>query len=276
MVDPRFVSTSFFLSFGFSLPLLDDEKGDFFGSRWIFSPRLLRDVFSVSVSPLLDSSATSPWRFLPLFDSVALLGDTALSLSVGLVDEGKRRSVYWWLSETQINAGECCSGESKVFQSSVYGWMKTHDPGSPDQKRTLVDRAHEIYYNNYKKNFTLEHAWVGLRNDQKWSDLSTAKNEGNSRKRKGDEGEDSATSQATQNKRPPGVKAAKASGKKPMVQENAVNEFEKMWSIRQHDLVVKERLSKMSLLEGLIAKQEPLAEDEASLKKKLISDLMFN
>ncbi|KAF2618162.1 hypothetical protein F2Q68_00038365 [Brassica cretica] len=138
----------------------------------------------------------------------------------------------------------------------------------------VFKRAHEIYYNNYKKNFTLEHAWVELRNDQKWSDLSTAKNEGNSRKRKGDEGEDSATSQATQNKRPPGVNAAKASGKKPMVQENAVNEFEKMWSIRQHDLVVKERLSKMSLLEGLIAKQEPLAEDEASLKKKLISDLM--
>ncbi|KAF3492899.1 hypothetical protein DY000_02054426 [Brassica cretica] len=200
---------------------------DSFGSRWIFSPRLLGDVFSVSVSALLDSSATSPRRFLPLFDSVALLGDTALSLSVGLVDEGKRRSVYWWLSETQINAGECCSGESKVFQSSVYGWMKTHDPGSPDQRRTLVDR-----------------------------------------------GEDSATSQATQNKRPPGVKAVKASGKKPMVQENAVNDFEKMWSIRQQDLVVKESLSKMSLLEGLIAKQEPLAEDEAGLKKKLISDLM--
>ncbi|KAF3570944.1 hypothetical protein F2Q69_00058251 [Brassica cretica] len=124
MVDPRFVSTSFFLSFGFSLSLLDDEKGDFFGSLWIFSPRLLRDVFSVSVSPLLDSSATSPWRFLPLFDSVALLGDTALSLSVGLVDEGKRRSVYWWLSETQINAGECCSGESKVFQSLEDGGGK--------------------------------------------------------------------------------------------------------------------------------------------------------
>ena len=140
----------------------------------------------------------------------------------------------------------------------------------------MLKRAHEIYYNNYKKKFTLEHDWVELRNDQKWSDLSTVKNEGNSRKRKGDECEDSATSQATQNKHPPGVKAANASGKTPMVQENAVNEFEKMWSIRQQDLVVKERLSKMSLLEGLIAKQEPLAEDEACLKKKLISDLMFN
>uniref|UniRef100_A0A0D3DJ22 Myb-like domain-containing protein n=1 Tax=Brassica oleracea var. oleracea TaxID=109376 RepID=A0A0D3DJ22_BRAOL len=157
-----------------------------------------------------------------------------------------------------------CKQRWHMINDLVYKFCGSYD---------VFKRAHEIYYNNYKKNFTLEHAWVGLRNDQKWSDLSTAKNEGNSRKRKGDEGEDSPTSQATQNKRPPGVKAAKASGKKPMVQENAVNEFEKMWSIRQHDLVVKERLSKMSLLEGLIAKQEPLAEDEASLKKKLINGL---
>ena len=39
---------------------------------------------------------------------------------------------------------------------------------------------------------------------------------------------------------------------------------------------MKERLSKMSLLDSLIAKKEPLAEYEETLKEKLISDLMSN
>ncbi|KAF3608607.1 hypothetical protein DY000_02051236 [Brassica cretica] len=78
-------------------------------------------------SSLVDSSATSPlveegkkrrfYRWLCSrkddgdldgeLESVALLGDTAMSQTVGFVDEGKRRSDYWWLSETQINAAEC-------------------------------------------------------------------------------------------------------------------------------------------------------------------------
>jgi len=37
---------------------------------------------------------------------------------------------------------------------------------------------------------------------------------------------------------------------------------------------MKERMSRMKLLESLIAKQEPLADYEEALKKKLISELM--
>ena len=140
----------------------------------------------------------------------------------------------------------------------------------------MLKRAHEIFYNNYKKKFTLEHAWKELRNDQKWSDLSTAKNEGNSKKRKANDGADSSSSQATEPKRPAGVKAANASGKKTMVEEKALNVLETMWSIKQQDHSGKERLKKMSILDSLIAKKEPLADYEESLKKKLISELMFN
>ncbi|KAF2545333.1 hypothetical protein F2Q70_00022743 [Brassica cretica] len=74
--------------------------------------------------------------------------------------------------------------------------------------------------------------------------------------------------------RPPGVKAAKARGKKmPMVEKS---EFQTMCTIKQEDLAVKERLGKMKLLDSLIAKQEPLADEEAALKKKLILELMSN
>ncbi|KAF3592883.1 hypothetical protein DY000_02024146 [Brassica cretica] len=61
-----------------------------------------------------------------------------------------------------------------------------------------------------------------------------------------------------------------------MVEEKALKEFESMWAIKQHDLAAKEKLSRMSLLDSLLAKKEPLAEYEEALKKKLISDIMFN
>ncbi|KAF2599059.1 hypothetical protein F2Q68_00011319 [Brassica cretica] len=47
-----------------------------------------------------------------------------------------------------------------------------------------------------------------------------------------------------------------------------------MWSIKQHDLAMKDRLSKMRLLESLIAKKYPLAEYEEALKKKLDDELL--
>ncbi|KAF2588059.1 hypothetical protein F2Q70_00040174 [Brassica cretica] len=61
-----------------------------------------------------------------------------------------------------------------------------------------------------------------------------------------------------------------------MAEESVTNGFQSMWDIKQKDLEVKDRLSKMSILEALIAKKEPLADYEEALKKKLISDLMFN
>ncbi|KAF3528434.1 hypothetical protein DY000_02042394 [Brassica cretica] len=64
--------------------------------------------------------------------------------------------------------------------------------------------------------------------------------------------------------------------KKTMVDEKELSQFQKMWSLKKQDLEVKERLSKMKLLDSLIAKQEPLADYEEALKKKLIDELMTN
>ncbi|XP_013632970.1 PREDICTED: glutathione S-transferase T3-like [Brassica oleracea var. oleracea] len=99
------------------------------------------------------------------------------------------------------------------------------EKSSRQNENDVLKLAHQIFYNNRKKKLTLEHAWKELRNDHKWCDLATAKNEGSSKKRKFEDGADSSSSQATENKRPPGVKAAKMSGKKMMAEENALNEF---------------------------------------------------
>ncbi|KAL0708294.1 hypothetical protein Bca4012_074720 [Brassica carinata] len=61
-----------------------------------------------------------------------------------------------------------------------------------------------------------------------------------------------------------------------MSEENSMNRFQSMWDIKQKELEVKERLSKMSILDSLIAKKEPVGDYEEALKKKFISDLMFN
>ncbi|KAG2304276.1 hypothetical protein Bca52824_032927 [Brassica carinata] len=64
--------------------------------------------------------------------------------------------------------------------------------------------------------------------------------------------------------------------KKTMDDGKELSEFQTMWSIKQQDLVLKERLSKIKLLDSLIAKQGPLGDDEEALKKKLINELMSN
>uniref|UniRef100_A0A0D3DA18 Myb-like domain-containing protein n=1 Tax=Brassica oleracea var. oleracea TaxID=109376 RepID=A0A0D3DA18_BRAOL len=151
---------------------------------------------------------------------------------------------------------------------------------SGQNENDVLKLAHEIFFTNHKKKFTLEHAWKELRNDQKWSELSASKND--SKKRKCEDSEHSASSPVDMavddegTTRPTGVKAAKARGKKTMVEGKDLDAFETMWSIKQQDLAIKERLSKMKLLDSLIAKQEPLVDYEEALKKKLIIELMSN
>ncbi|KAF3533373.1 hypothetical protein DY000_02037915 [Brassica cretica] len=71
-----------------------------------------------------------------------------------------------------------------------------------------------------------------------------------------------------------GVKAAKARGKRPVVEGKELSDFQSMWSLKKADLQLKERLSKMRMLESLVAKQAPLADYEEALKKKLIAELI--
>lgn len=117
----------------------------------------------------------------------------------------------------------------------------TGEKASGQNENDVVKLAYQIFYNNHKKKFTLEHTWKELRNNQRWCDLATAEKEVSSKKRKCEDGADLESSQATENKHPPGVKAAKASGKKKVVEKNSLNEFQTMWTIKQHDLAAKER-----------------------------------
>uniref|UniRef100_A0A0D3AMY5 Myb-like domain-containing protein n=1 Tax=Brassica oleracea var. oleracea TaxID=109376 RepID=A0A0D3AMY5_BRAOL len=123
----------------------------------------------------------------------------------------------------------------------------------------VLKMVHELFFNDYKVKFTLEHAWLELRHDQKWCGASSTKD-------KDDIGS-----------RPVGVKAAKAKGKrsisKPALEEEE-REFQSFCKIRQQDFALKDQLNKHKLLDSLIAKTEPLSELEIALKNKLITDML--
>lgn len=209
-----------------------------------------------------------------------------------MISNEKRSGAFWTKIAAYLAASQKDPGcEQREASHCKQRWHKindlvckfcgayettTRERSSGQNENDVLKLAHDIFYNNQKKKFLLEHAWKELKNDQKWCELSSAKNEGSSKKRKCEDGADSSSSQETETMRPPGVKAAKARGKKTVVKENALKEFQTMWSIKQHDLAMIERLSKMSLLDSLISKKEPLDVCEEALKKKLINDLFSN
>ena len=59
-----------------------------------------------------------------------------------------------------------------------------------------------------------------------------------------------------------------------MVDGKVFSDFQNIWSLKKEDLAMKERLSKMRMLELILAKEVPLDETDDALKKKLINELM--
>ena len=163
----------------------------------------------------------------------------------------------------------------------------TKQRSSGQNEDDVLKMAHEIYFNDHKQKFTMEHAWLELRYDQKWLGASTTKDKVKSKKRK----VDSQTAQSSSSvqdghgeeamTRPVGVKAAKGKGKKPVRKQATLEEEEKerkelknIWEIKQADFANKQTLNKQKLLDSLITKTEPLTELESALKIKLITEFL--
>ncbi|XP_048604660.1 glutathione S-transferase T3-like [Brassica napus] len=166
----------------------------------------------------------------------------------------KRGPVHCKARWGKINEGVC------KFVGSYEAATKQRSSGQNEDD--ILKMAHAIYFNDYKKKYTIEHAWLELRHDQKWRGASTTKD-------KVREDDNSA--------RPAGVKAAKAKAKKPVSKptlEEEGKEFHNLWEIRQNDFALKDKLNKQKLLESLIVKTEPLTELELALKDQLIKDML--
>ncbi|KAG2311350.1 hypothetical protein Bca52824_022907 [Brassica carinata] len=68
--------------------------------------------------------------------------------------------------------------------------------------------------------------------------------------------------------RPEVIKAAKA--RRNNGQGKAHVDYKSIWEIKKEDLAMKEKLSKLAILDTLLAKKEPLSEAEEVVKNKLL------
>ncbi|XP_048625258.1 glutathione S-transferase T3-like [Brassica napus] len=162
----------------------------------------------------------------------------------------------------------------------------TKQKSSGQSEDDVLTMAHDIFFNDHKSKFTLEHAWLELRHDQKWCGGLTS-NVNSKRRKLGDQAPHSSTSVPLSvggdegMARPAGVKAAKGKTK-PAVSKGKTSEaegklcvdFQNMWEIKQKDFELKDKLNKQKLLDSLITKTEPLTEPEIALKNKLIKDML--
>ncbi|XP_022575858.1 glutathione S-transferase T3-like [Brassica napus] len=137
----------------------------------------------------------------------------------------------------------------------ISAWLNTSkDPVAATKQRSsgqnendVLKLAHMIFFNDHKAKFNLEHAWLELRHDQKWSGASCTKDKVQAKRRKLDA--QSSTSMAGQDEpmaRPKGVKAAKAKRKNPgskqatsEAEQKEKIEFQSFWEIRQSDFALK-------------------------------------
>ncbi|WZY82885.1 hypothetical protein YC2023_029269 [Brassica napus] len=177
----------------------------------------------------------------------------------------------------KINEGVC------KFVGSYDAATKQRTSGQSEDD--VLKAAHEIFLNDHKAKFSLEHAWRELRNDQKWCGTygSSQQSSGSKRKRVGEDqsfqssatipsvnGEDEATA------RPIGVKAAKAKAKRSVGEEGKnLQDFQQMWELKAKDIAAKETHDNKKLLDKLLGKTEPLTDLEVALKEKLIKEIFF-
>ena len=77
-------------------------------------------------------------------------------------------------------------GTRSMILSTSSGAYKaaSREKTSGQNENDVLKLAHQIFYTNHKKKFLPKHAWKELRNDKKWYEASSAKNEGSSKKKK--------------------------------------------------------------------------------------------
>ncbi|XP_018480023.1 glutathione S-transferase T3-like [Raphanus sativus] len=145
---------------------------------------------------------------------------------------------------------------------------------SGENDTDVLKKAHDIFFACHNIKFNLEHAWCVLRHEQKWRSLCPPKASGSSKRTNsqtsatnvgdhvGDHGDEEI--------RPEGIKAAKA--RKYGAKGKSVAEYTSLWEMKKEDLAMKEKLSKLAILDTLLAKKEALTEAEEMVKDKLLAE----
>ncbi|KAF3544960.1 hypothetical protein DY000_02002248 [Brassica cretica] len=109
----------------------------------------------------------------------------------------ERRELYWWSSATKENRDLSIGGSSRPWETARKGVLiKTHHTCSSHKGPTILHRGKTYLFALFKALYSLV------------------------------DGGDSKSSQATENKRPPGVNAAKKSSQKTVVSDDNLNKLQ--------------------------------------------------
>ncbi|KAL0725557.1 hypothetical protein Bca4012_040156 [Brassica carinata] len=194
----------------------------------------------------------------------------------------KRVAAYYSESPHGREDGErehgCCKKRWHRINDDVNKFCATYAAAerqisSGESDTDVLKKAHDIFFSDQKHKFTLEHAWCLLRFEQKWLSLNTPEATGVSKRKNVEMNSQTSTTEGFVDveRRPEGVKAAKASrfsGKGKSIAEIAT-----VYEMKKDDLVRKERLSRLAILDTLLAKAQPLSEAEETVKNKLLAEL---
>ncbi|XP_013608290.1 PREDICTED: glutathione S-transferase T3-like [Brassica oleracea var. oleracea] len=135
----------------------------------------------------------------------------------------------------------------------------------------VLKKAHDIFFSDQEHKFNLEHAWCVLRYEQKWLSLNPPKASGGSKRKNVETNTQTSSNNVVDTEsRSEGIKAAKA--KRNTAKGKSVAEYATIWEMKKEDLEMKERLSKLAILDTLLAKKEPLSEAEEVVKNKLLAE----
>lgn len=176
------------------------------------------------------------------------------------------------------------SGDRRLHLNCKQRWHKINDltnkfcgsfaaaerqQSSGQGENDLLKAAHDIFTNDYNIKFNLEHAWRVLRFEQKWINLNTPKPTGPSKRKTGDDSAQSSSANVDDHQiRPEGIKAAKA--RRSNGAAKALDDYKTIWEIKKDDGAMKEKLSKLAILDTLLSKTQPLTEAEEVVKNKLL------
>ncbi|KAF3501156.1 hypothetical protein F2Q69_00042410 [Brassica cretica] len=224
-------------------------------------------------------------KWIPADDEVLISARLNTSKDVVVGNEQKSGTFWKRVGEYYAASPHARGGENREHIHCKQRWHKINDLTnkfcgafataerqitSGQNDNDVLKVAHDIFYSDHTMKFTLEHVWCVLRSEQKWLSLNTPKATASSKRKTSEAGSQSpSTNGGDHEMRPEGIKAAKA--RRNNAKGKALEEYKSVWELKMEDLAMKEKLSKLAILDTLLAKKESLSETEEVVKNKLLA-----
>ncbi|XP_013617180.1 PREDICTED: glutathione S-transferase T2-like [Brassica oleracea var. oleracea] len=200
-------------------------------------------------------------KWTPADDEVLI--SAWLNTSKDVVVENEQKSGTFWKRVGEYYAASLHareSGEPREHLHCKQRWHKINDFTNKfcgayaaaerqisfgQNDNDVLNVSHDIFYSDHNTKFNLEHAWCVL--------------SGSSKRKAGETcSQTSSTTIGDHEIRPEGIKAAKA--KRNNAQGKSLAEYTSIWEMKKEDLMMKEKLLKLAILDTLLAKKKPLSE----------------